>query len=899
MPLCPTCRKPAPTDSYVCPDCGTAIPMDTSAPTEYGAASSSSPSQTVASGSSAPTTASRFAAGTILGGRYRIVSLLGRGGMGEVYRADDLTLDQAVALKFLPPEMAADPLRRERFYAEVRVAREVSHPNVCRVYDLGEIEGHHFLSMELIEGDDLAGLLRKVGRFPEDKALDLARQLCAGLAAAHKKGVIHRDLKPANVMIDARGQVRITDFGLAAIAGTIGQNEVVAGTPTYMAPEQLAGVEVTERSDLYALGLVLYELFTGRPVYEPATLAELRQLHSSATPSSLSIHVPQIDPAIDRVILRCLERDPKARPSSPLEIAAALPGGDPLAAALAAGETPSPEMVAAAGSEGTLPTAVSAGLAGGGVLLFLLACWMGLDTSVFGLYDWPKPPAYLAERAREIADRLEPDREVVDDDWGLQLLWGYFSHRMEEDSTAQRWSPLRQGEVSIGRVWYRSAPRRLDPRPGFSTVTPTKPPQVAAGDSVVTVDDRGRLREYSRVPPQHDERPLNDDEPDWSALFEEAGLDATLFEPVASTWTPHVSTDRRWAWLGPDPDSADGQRRIEAGAFRGEAIYFRVLDPWTRPGRGGNRQITTSQRVTGAIDLLLQVGLLLGGALMARRNVLLGRSDVTGAFRVSAAFLVIHTIVWAFWAHHAPLSELDAEWTIFQMDTGYNLFLAGMIWIFYVGLEPFVRRHWPEALISWTRLLNGRWNDPLVGRHVLIGVFGGSFVCLLARLSEQIPTWLGQAPGRPRGSYMAEDLWDGIAWVLDKPVHSLLSMMQALLLIVVLGLVLRRRVVAASLAGAVFVGLSTGGMTHLASGIPLIALAVGVVLWILLRHGLLAGTLAQSIVSMQSMIPLSRQLDAWHQATTWSALIGLLLLTFWAFRTTTGSTTTAARTLHA
>ena len=184
------------------------------------------------------------------------MGLLGRGGMGEVYRADDLTLSQPVALKFLPEQLASDSIRLSRFIAEVRIARSISHPNVCRVYDIGEVDGQRFLSMEFVDGEDLSSLLRRIGRFSTDKATEIARQICAGLAAAHDKGVVHRDLKPANVMIDGQGKVRITDFGLAGLAADMKNGDVRVGTPAYMAPEQLSSKEVTPRSELYALGLV-------------------------------------------------------------------------------------------------------------------------------------------------------------------------------------------------------------------------------------------------------------------------------------------------------------------------------------------------------------------------------------------------------------------------------------------------------------------------------------------------------------------------------------------------------------------------------------------------------------------------------------------------------------------
>src|SRR5258705_8893296 len=159
-----------------------------------------------------------FLPGTLVGGRYRIVALVGRGGMGEVYRADDLKIGQPVALKFLPADLERHPDRLQRLFGEVRIARQVAHPNVCRVYDVGEFDGHSFITMEYVDGEDLAALLRRIGRLPQEKAVDLARQIAAGLAAGHDQGIIQPDLKPANVMPQGPGPATITDFRLARVA---------------------------------------------------------------------------------------------------------------------------------------------------------------------------------------------------------------------------------------------------------------------------------------------------------------------------------------------------------------------------------------------------------------------------------------------------------------------------------------------------------------------------------------------------------------------------------------------------------------------------------------------------------------------------------------------------------
>ncbi len=289
--------------------------------------------------------------------------------MGEVYRADDLRLGQPVALKFLSATVEADPVRLAQFHNEVRLARQIAHKNVCRMYDIGETDGLPFMTMEYVDGEDLASLLRRIGRLPEDKALELAHQLCAGVAAAHDRGVLHRDLKPANIMIDGAGQVRITDFGLAAIEGAA--DIAHAGTPAYMAPELLAGRDPSIESDIYALGLVLYEIFTGRRAYTAQNVRELIRQQNEMTITSPATLVKDLDPAINRAITRTLERDPADRPHSALEVAASLPGGDPLAAAIAAGQTPSPEMVAAAGQRAAA-TRTHAVLATAGVIALLV-----------------------------------------------------------------------------------------------------------------------------------------------------------------------------------------------------------------------------------------------------------------------------------------------------------------------------------------------------------------------------------------------------------------------------------------------------------------------------------------------------------------------------------------------
>jgi serine/threonine-protein kinase len=390
-----------------------------------------------------------------LAARYRIVGLIGEGGMGEVYRADDLKLGQPVALKFLPRELERNNERLERFVNEVKIGRRIAHPNVCRIYDIAEAEGHHFLCMEYVDGEDLASLLRRIGRLPKDKAVQIAWQLCTGLAAAHELGILHRDLKPANLMIDGRGRVRITDFGLAALI--VEDTSEIAGTPAYMAPEQATG-RASIHSDIYSLGLVLYEVFTGRHAFDGRAPVDVVRRDSVSTPINPATYVDSLDPTVERTILQCLEQEPVQRPTSALAVAAALPGADPLAAALTAGETPSPEAVANAGdTQQVNPWAASASLLA--VVLGLgLVATLSAGTQLTRIVSLPKSTEVLADRAKELVVRLgytTPPRDVA---YGFAYDPAQLAFIEADDLSPERWSRLGHSGPYPIYFWYRVAP---------------------------------------------------------------------------------------------------------------------------------------------------------------------------------------------------------------------------------------------------------------------------------------------------------------------------------------------------------------------------------------------------------------------------------------------------------
>ena len=761
--LCPACGARAAEGARFCAGCGAPFGSGQSTPAPAfdetrltGTPHASSPSGSGWLSSTPDIDHGRFAPGALIAERYRIIGLLGRGGMGEVFRADDLRLGQAVALKFLPVSLERDPVRLAQFHNEVRTARQVSHSNVCRVYDIGEADGQHFLTMEYVDGEDLSSLLRRIGRLPEDKALQIARQICAGLHAAHERGVLHRDLKPANIMLDREGRVRITDFSLAAAAGAI--EDVRAGTPAYMAPEQLSGREVTVRSDIYALGLVLYELFTGRRALDAKTVPELIDMQASSAIAPPASVITTIDPVVERAIMRCLELDPANRPASAMAVAASLPGGDPLAAALAAGETPSPEMVAAAGSESAAVTPVAGALWVAAVIAMLVIVAAILPRfSLFARTPVELSTDVLLDRARAVQRAAGVGHGSAAGADARDAVWGYglsfdalrWHGTVEPQGSYAR---LRDGEPPAMLFWYRTSPRPLVAGDGAGYVGLADPPLTLTGMSSLLLSTDGRLQEFHYVPAQVESLSQPAPSPvDWQVFFDAAGLDRSRFTETAPDWTPRNYADARAAWTGSfaSPSGApEVPVRVDVASHRGWPVYFQISGPWSRPSRMQAAPVNRSAQIFATIvNVVLAPALFGGAALLARRNLRRGRGDRRGATRVAGFILLVGMVTWAFRAHHVadPSVELNQ---FFQALAG-ALFQAALFWVFYLAVEPQVRKAWPHILITWSRLVGGSMRDPLVGRDLLIGTAAGVSLTIITLLHQFTPLVTGQAGFQP------------------------------------------------------------------------------------------------------------------------------------------------------
>ncbi len=825
----------------------------------------------------------RFPPGTVLAARYRIVGLLGKGGMGEVYRADDLKLGQQVALKFLPVDLASDPMRLAQFHSEVRLTRQIAHPNVCRVYDVDEVDGHPFLSMEYVDGEDLSSLLRQVGRFAEDKALAIARQFCAGVAAAHDRGVLHRDLKPANVMLDDRGNVRVMDFGLAVATGTA--PDVHGGTPGYMAPEQLAGRAASTRSDVYAIGLVLYELFTGKRVFDAKNFTELLRLHDENAVTPPTRLVPSLDAAIERAILRCLQPQPEQRPASALAVAAALPGGDPLAAALAAGETPSPAMVAAAGAEEALSarivTAAIATVAIGLAVLPLINDRALMLRAVSPL----KPVDVLVDRAQTIRRTLGYAETPHDEYFRFAVDRDYLGYIERTDRSPGRWARLRGGRPAAVTFWYRSSPRDLvSLSPGLAPL-PGDPPLNVSGMTIVVLDGQGRLTEFNAVPPQREPADEATTSIDWAQLFAAAELPMEAFSPSPPSWTPRVYADTRVAWQGTLPEAPDTQVQIEAAAYRGKPVFFQIIGPWSRAGRMELPAEPSSAAIVSLLGMFVVGLLLLGTAFVARRQLRRGRGDRRGADRVALFIMGVFVLSWFIDAHHVPDVAIEINAVLMALAVG--LLIGGVIWLFYLALEPLVRRWQARALVGWTRLIGGALRDAQVGRDVLAGVVAGVLYALIRAPRSLMSTLAGTLPPTPVSSSFAPlfGVRETIADLVQILPNAITSALTVILLFAVLRLVFRGTMLASVVVAALMVGFVALQLMSQAGGwaqLPLVIAGMALVFTMVVRFGLLATVVMFYVGNALELVPLTADLSSpYFSAALWIAM-GVLVLAVWA-----------------
>jgi serine/threonine-protein kinase len=594
--------------------------------------------------------------------------------------------------------------------------------------------------------------------------------------------------------------------------------------------------------------------------------------------------VRDIDPIVEKVILRCLEESPVSRPPTALAVSAALPGGDPLAAALAAGETPSPEIVAAAGETvGLRPRVALICLAA--VLVAVASIgFLGVRYSGLDRMHLEQTPEVLAQKAREIALRLGYPHRPLDTAYGFDYDSDLQDAIEKNDKPRPDWNMILAGRPSLFYFWYRQSPdymyaegyRDQFLNPGI--VTRSDPSPTLSGMIELSVDPQGRLVDFQAIPPQKMDAASTPVSYDWTQLFSEAGLDKSKFHSADPQWNSLAASDTRAAWTGVWPGTSR-PLRVEAAALSGKPVFFSLVGDWNKPNRVKQPAESFGKKASQILTSLIFLCLAVGAVFVARRNYRQGRADREGAFRLAVAMFVLDMMLWVCRTHLTPSVDTLA---LFLIAVGGSLFVSAVTWILYLALEPWVRRRWPQTIISWSRLLSGQLRDPLVGRDILFGVMLGVVWILIFELSSIPLMRLGGAPSFGNVDYLTGGR-TALGASLKQVLASILGTLEFFFILLGFKFMLRKDWLAAIAFVALF-AVPRGLLdSHPTIELPTLIWVYSIAVLIVLRFGLIPLAVAIFTVDMAANLPLSADLSAWFMTGSLLAWFSVLVLAAWGF----------------
>ncbi len=686
-------------------------------------------------------------------------------------------------------------------------------------------------------------------------------------------------------MIDGRGRARITDFGLAVLADEPGRR-LHAGTPAYMSPEQRARGEANIQSDLYSLGLVLYEMFTGRPALPVVTTGEDWRPVRPVRPSSLV----EIDPQTEAVLLRCVETDPHRRPASALHVTAALTGVDPLSAAMAAGVTLSPQAVAAAPRVGSLKPALASAIVVAILASLYTVIALSARVTTFRQVPFELSAEVLTDRARNLLHGFGyplPARDwasgfALEEDFNryLAALQGPAHPRIE----VQRL--LAGGRPPLYQFWYRQSPAALTPSDLYEEGAVNSP----RSGAYVALDPEGHLYrleaapDRGRLPPRAASGPASGSE--WPALLALAGLDPAHLRAVAPKLVPPVYADRRAAWDGTYPGAPDRPAlpiHVEAASFQGTPVWFRIEGPWNRPRTPVPPRESRDSGLGLALLVMFQLAAVLTVSWLALRNLRLGWGDRQGALRIAILGFSMDVL------YRLAVTLGPLYWSHVTLDITHGLRTAVLTGMIYLGFEPYARRLWPERIIAWSRLLAGRLRDPLVGRDVLIGCLLGMGITL-SRYAERLVT------GRfDEGSSQWSLYFDPLRGPLGLSEQFISSLwlvltlsLELMIVLVALRLLLRREGLALGVLWFLLTVVVMQGnpAPHTFPQLLFSGLQAGLEIVAWTRFGLLAGAVSGLTFTLCCHYPLTFDASAWYAGSTLFVVLVLVSLSLYGFATT-------------
>jgi serine/threonine-protein kinase len=546
-------------------------------------------------------------------------------------------------------------------------------------------------------------------------------------------------------------------------------------------------------------------------------------------------------------------------------------------------------MVAEAGGE----NASSPWVSWGALALFLvtIAAIFALAprTTLLGMVPLDRPPEYLQERARDILAQAGYDRKPADRLFAFEPNQPYLENVLRREGLgANRWEILRSAPPSGIRFWYRASPRDLAPIRGASIGDWLEdPPDTSPGMARVGLEPDGRLISLLIVPGESAMPSPVPAEPDWTPLLRATGVDEKTLTPVAPEWIPSVFADRRSAWTGSWPGKPETPLRIEGAAAGGRPVSLRVVEPWTQPAEDPAPQGGFWNRASRFVRALWPVVVIVVGGIVAMRNVRRGRGDRRGALRL-ALYLGAARFTMFLGAHHVASSS--EQW-LFVAHLAFATLLVGQVYVFYLAVEPYARRLWPRMLVSWVRVLEGRFRDPLVGRDLLIGSTAGALVALVERLGAWIPAMLGGAPSLPLwGQWSLEPLrgtLPTLVTIAGTHTFALFEVIFPVTSLLIFRLLLRRTwaaLIAAGLMGMVLFYPDSGSIP----GYIVVYLLWLTIAWLVLfRVGLLAFAATLTVLRLMDQIPLTPHPAAWYLGATLlslSFIVAPALYGFWISR---------------
>ena len=552
-----------------------------------------------------------------------------------------------------------------------------------------------------------------------------------------------------------------------------------------------------------------------------------------------------------------------------------------MAAALAAGETPSPEMVAASGHKEAVSVRTVLSLFAIFIVGLVVLALHSEAHLLIRQVPMRKPPAVLEDQARAVLAAVghatPPEDEATTVAYNGDFLRWVRAERRGHD----RWAWLGTGRTPAVMFTYRASPRELQPYAVSPQPSLSDPPPIVSGMATVVLDTEGRLLQLAVVPPQLDTADEHSPGvPDWAPLFAAAGLDRGAFTEARPEWTPLQFADTRAAWTGRVPQLGDLPVRVEAAAYRGRPVQFSLVGPWTRPSRMEDPAGGSTRRIALAITAVLVMAVIVVAIVLSRNNLRTGRGDRAGAVRLALFALVMQMASWMLTAHH--VSGAAAAIDRFLEATGMSLLSAAFIWGSYLALEPMVRKRWPTGLIGWTRLLSGSWRDPLVGRDVLVGLASGVTFSLLLRLASLVMDWVGLPPTTPQ--FGNPDALAGGVPVLvglfaGQFTNTILTSLVLVLLMAVIRGLVRWGWLAFALLTVVFALLLSGELISgemLSVEVTMALLVSAFVAGVAWRFGLLVVAAMLYFNQTTFQAPVVATFDTWYAPLTMTALIVLI-----------------------